>query len=194
MHSSSSSNHRVLRSTQQAYRQAEEFVRLGRCGETSHRSSDAPFMNTKTAGNGDSPPFGERVDALLAETPLPEELRQVYRVIARPDCEHVFGRWILMGLEQVASQYKIRVGHGQRRAVDFALQYEGLGHCQICSYDPQSDRVYYRYDGGSSAIEADLNAELANAYVPDGEKSTPLHPFAHWSNEAKASAADTHTH
>jgi hypothetical protein len=183
----------VLRSTLQAYKAASDFVKLGRCGLPQHQSSDAPFMLAAAESDTEAavakPSYNESVEKLLDEVPLPPELCRVYRVIARPACEYVFGMWILMSLEQAAEKYTIRVRQGQLRAVDFALRYEGLGHCQICSYDPTTKRVYYRADGGSNGFDVQRNCEHANSHVPTEDESRAV---GHWiaAAEAAVRAAD----
>lgn len=166
-----------LQRTLRAYSKASDFVKLGQSGQPGHESSSSPFMAPSAGPAVDEEATASAVGGLLAQVPLPAELVRIYRVINRPDCEHVFGRWVLLSLKQAVEQAGMRNRHGQRRLVDFALMYEGLGHCTLCSYDPSSDQVYYREDGGSCGQERDNNFERANRHVPTAEE---LVPFSAW--------------
>jgi hypothetical protein len=177
----------VLQPTLRAYQTASEFVKLGQCGAKDHRAVNAPFMGAATPSEKEEAapqPLaqGERIEQMLERVPLPSELCKVYRVIDRPHCEYIFGQWILMSLQHVHDQYNIRVSHDQRRAVDFAIQYMGLGHCDVCSYDPEQKRIFYRGDGGSNGFDVSRNFEHANTYVPPAETT---HPFGHWVSAAR---------
>ena len=168
--------------TLRAYTKANDFVKLGSCGQKGHLSSLSPFMSSSIDTAVDEEATAKEVHDLLARVSLPAELVRIYRIINRPDCEYVFGRWVLLSLKQVVEQAAIRIEHGQKRLVDFALKYEGMGHCTLCSYDPKSGKVYYHEDGGSCGQERDVNFEKGNRHVPT---ETELMPVEEWFEAVK---------
>ena len=173
----------VPQASERAYRRASACVQSGRRGQEEHDSLHAPFLRpcpdadagADAGADAAADAQGIReVDACLERVPLPGELQRVYRVIARPRCEYIFGNWTLMSLRRVCEQYEQRKTLGQSRAVDFALTYAGLGHYTVCSYDPVGELVYDRMDGGSNGYDRMTNFAHANQHVPAPEDCRPV--------------------
>ena len=175
-------------SVREEYQKAFAFVQLGVHGRADHDSTMAPFMIPDLTA--DAPEGGTELRAtneLLKRVPLAPELRRVYQVIASPSCELVFGSWILMSLQKVCDRYELlRDQHGQSRAIDFAFIYAGMGHCTVCSYDPEENQVYYRADGGGNGYEREDHFSFACRYVPRADE---CHPLEHWFTVARQSVA-----
>ena len=75
-------------------------------------------------------------------------------------------------MNKIKSLYENYKKEGQLRAVDFAMIYAGMGHVVVASYDPISDKIYYRHSGGANGYEQDDNYKFAIKYIP---KDTELH-------------------
>ena len=66
--------------------------------------------------------------------------------------------------------------------ISFAIYYLSMGYCIICSYDPITEKIYYRLDGGSNDLERKIHAKFSVKYIPENEK---LFDFDHWINLIK---------
>lgn len=179
-----------------AYAEAETFVRLGVRGHEEHDSTQIAFMAMRHAAPGtehtaaSSSAALRQIHELVARVPLAPALRRVYQLIEHPYCEYVFGQWIMMSLSKVCERYELlRDVHGQARAIDFAFAYAGMGYCTVCSYDPVSDHIYYRSDGGSDDYTRADHFAFACRYQP---RSVECHPLDHFFHHARRSVASTH--
>ena len=167
----------VQQNTLRAYARTCAFVKQGRAGKAHHRASRAALAASQQhqdqeADASQKAEAGRAVEAMLARVPLPDELRRVYRVVAMPHSDYVFGDQTLMSLDEVCERYGRRAHGPGGHMVDFALAYAGMGHVRVASYDPTADCVHYRMDGGSNALDAAVGARVSD--------DAPPHPISHW--------------
>lgn len=89
--------------------------------------------------------------------PMPRELQEVY---ARYPSDTEFSttyEWTFLSEDQIKSRWEAMVKENQRRMVDLAIMYRGMGHVMGLSYDPDTDGVFTGLDGG-----ADGHARMHN--------------------------------
>lgn len=130
-----------------------------------------------------APDDNEAVEALLSEWCFSEELKTMFRDAnyghsvlnyESDDC-----RWSLLAVDRVndiQKSYRECSEYGGR-TIDFATMYLGMGHCMVASWDPETQSVWYRHDGGSNGYEQMHNFEVAKRIVPDGKCSHTVADF-----------------
>ena len=123
-----------------------------------------------------------KVNAILGEVPLPPKIKKIYQIIGETNVEHYTENWILITLDKIKLIHDKYIAKGQHRANDFALIYTGMGHVAVCSYDPETDKIYYRMDGGSNGYDRDDYYKFAYTYVP---KEEHLHDIQHFFDTVK---------
>lgn len=123
-----------------------------------------------------------KVNAILGEVPLPPKIKKIYQVIGETNVEHYTENWILLTLDKIKLIHDKYIAKGQHRANDFALIYTGMGHVVVCSYDLETDKIYYRMDGGSNGYDRDDYYKFAYTYVP---KEEHLHDIQHFFDTVK---------
>ncbi len=166
----------------ESYKTIEQFVRSGTRGETGHDSAKVPFFMGAPAGEGAVGYGTLEVNQLLEKVPLPPDLRKLYQVIGDKEAEFYFGLWTLRSLEQVNDRYEIMKEDNQHRVIDFAIRSLGMGHALVAFYDPQTDKVYYRHDGGSNGYEREAHYNWIKGYCPEPEKGCSA---SDWMSETK---------
>ena len=113
---------------------------------------------------------------------MPYELRCIYKVIGNPFVEYYFGRWALRSLKHVEERFNLMKEANNSRIIDFAINYCGMGHCVVCSYDSKDGRIFYRRDGGSNGWDRKYNWEFISKYIPEDDKK---HNFMTWIQDIK---------
>ena len=114
---------------------------------------------------------------LLSQIPLPYTLRILYTAIGKVNVELYYNNWTLLSLNKVKTMYNHYISNNQTRSVDFAFMYCGMGHACMVSFDPITNKIYYKMQNGANGYEADDNYRNAISYVPI-EKD--LHNISHW--------------
>ena len=168
-------------------KEALEFINNGKLSEKNSDCTQEPFfLQSKPI----EPNVGfntHRVNAILDEVQLPEKIKTIYQVIGETNLEHYTGNWVLLTLDKIKKIHNDYIKKGQHRANDFALIYEGMGHAIVCSYDPETDKIYYRMSGGANGYERDAYYKEACTYVPKNEH---LHDIQHFFDTVKEECVD----
>ena len=90
---------------------------------------------------------------------VPPELRSLYESFPS-DCEfEAKNGWLFFSADEIRSRRSIHVDAGQKRLVEFAFRYAGLGHIITCCLDPVSGLVFEEWDGGSNGYERQSNLQ-----------------------------------
>ena len=157
---------------------AIEFVKKCKKSSADYDSTQQPFIMKNPIDDGMIDSRIEEVNKIFEEVPLHNSLKKIYEVIGNPEVEYYYGKdWTLLSLNKIKSLYEMYLRKGQRRAVDFGMIYAGMGHVVVASYDPVTDKIYYRHSGGANGYERDDNFNFAVKYVP---KEDELHNIKHW--------------
>lgn len=157
--------------------QLKTFIESGKIGVKDATVVDNPFLIQNPQEDGSVGFNTPEVNKILNEVPIKDSLKLMYQIIGNPDVEMYFNQWTLLSLNKVKQQYNIKVAKSQHRAIDFAIAYAGMGHVVVCSYDPESSKIYYRHDGGSNGYECDDRFKFSIDYVPEPDKCFDLQ---HW--------------
>ena len=113
----------------------------------------------------------------LHKIPLPINIRILFTAIGRTDIETYYNDWTLLSLDKIEKMYNQYVKDGQKRSVNFAMKYAGMGHVCMVSYDPETGKIYYKMENGANGYDSEYNYKKARDYVPI-EKD--LHDILHW--------------
>ena len=160
------------------YNDAVKFVEQCKRSEVNYDSTQQPFIMKNKFSDGDIDFQTNEVNKIFEEVPIHEKLKKIYQVIGNPHVEYYYGEdWTLLSLNKIKSLYNMYLEKGQRRAVDFGMIYAGMGHVIVVSYDPVTDKIYYRHSGGANGYERDDNFNFAIKYIP---KEDELHDIKHW--------------
>ena len=131
-------------------------------------------------------------EALLSEWRFSEELRTMFREANYKhkvlSYESHACQWSLMPvdrIDEVQRSYRTCIEYGGR-TIDFAAMYLGMGHCMVASWDPETQSVWYRHDGGSNGYEQMHNFEVAKRSSPDGKCFHTVADFKKYVFEEKA--------
>ncbi len=131
---------------------------------------------------GRKPPEGQTLDL----PPLPESLDAFYRA-SDGAVEWYLNDLTILSANAVCKQYNLLKERGQTRVVDFAYTYAGMGHVNVYFYDPLTDTIKIRLDGGSNGHERAHNFRGLLEHVPDGVADTTLEEllleFSRWSRD-----------
>lgn len=73
-------------------------------------------------------------------------IRDIYHGITDPDHGFVINGWCFLSANEIESREK----NYEYKMVDIAVKYQGMGHVLVISYIPETDRFFFRQDGGSS--------------------------------------------
>ena len=167
---------------------AIEFVKNCKKSSPDYDSTQQPFIMGNPVEHGMIDTRIEEVNRIFEKLPLHNSLKKIYQVIGNPEVEYYYGGdWTLLSLNKIKSLHEMYIGKGQRRAVDFGMIYAGMGHVIVTSYDPVSDKIYYRHSGGSNGYEQDDNFNFAIKYIP---KEHELYDISHWFNIIKKEGID----
>ena len=92
---------------------------------------------------------------------LPEGLNQnislMYKIIGDSEREVYMGNWTIMSLNKVKEIYKEYCSNDQKRIVDIAFTYMGLGHINVMSCDLETHNLFFHRAGGSNGWDRDSN-------------------------------------
>ena len=89
----------------------------------------------------------------LQHVPLPAKLQDMYLHFDNLDEEFYSGAWTFLSAASVHSRYMHMVELATHPVVDFAIRNAGMGHVDVCAYDPCTSKVFARRDGGSNDAE-----------------------------------------
>lgn len=166
-------------------KQCNEALQFFNEGTLSKKNSDCtqqPFFLKNKSDELEVGFDNAKVEKILNEVKLPNKIKRIYQVIGETNLEHYTGNWILMSLEKVKDLHDNYIEKGQQRATDFAFIYAGLGHIVVCSYDQETDKIYYRLSGGGNDYDRIEYKNFANTYEPQ-EKH--LHDIQHFFDTVK---------
>ena len=116
---------------------------------------------------------------------MPSELMYIYKVLGDPIVEFYFSFWTVFSLNKVIKRYNVMKNDGQEKVVDFAILNAGFGHCIICAYDTEDNKIFYRHDGGSNAWERDAHYDFINSYTSEHIQNEKKLDFSHFLNETQ---------
>jgi hypothetical protein len=154
------------------------IINNGKRGTHNYNSINAGFMVQNPSTNQSNNNINI-VISILNEIHLPKDLRTMYEIINDVNTEYYFNNWILMSLKTVQDYYNRAIIRNQTRMISFAIHYLSMGYCIICSYDPKTEKIYYRLDGGSNDFDRALHADFSVKYIPDTNPDK-LFDFEHW--------------
>tara|TARA_B100001093_G_scaffold134321_1_gene126888 strand:- start:4955 stop:5488 length:534 start_codon:yes stop_codon:yes gene_type:complete len=123
-------------------------------GLTNHESNTMPCMFNSTTDS-----VIENIDELqkkfkLIDSNLSNEIKEFYNLIKSSSQEIYIKEWTLFSIDNI---YKFILNYRKNNIyiTDIGLKYLGMGHCIVAFYDPKTNMIYYRMDGGSSGHDRD---------------------------------------
>jgi hypothetical protein len=125
-----------------------------------------PFMrnNITTEICKDSDILEEKL--ILLENALSDDIKNFYRKIGSSTQEIYINSWSLFSIDNILNLNK-NYKNDNITITDLGLKYEGMGHCKVAFYDPQTNMIYYRFDGGSSGWDRQYNFKNLQNYKSD---------------------------
>ena len=166
----------------QRCKEALKFINNGKLSEKNSDCTQQPFFLQSKHIEPDIGFNTPLVNNILDEVQLPDKIKTIYQVIGETNVEHYTQNWVLMSLDKIKNFHDDYIKNGQHRANDFALTYAGMGHVLVCSYDPDTDKIYYRMSGGANEYERLDYRKEALEYIPKDEH---LHDIQHFFNTVK---------
>jgi len=148
-------------------------------------SLERPFFQQEALQSpfeGRKPPKGQ----ILELPPLPESLDAFYRA-SDGAVEWYLNDLTILSANAVCKRFDLIKEKGQTRVVDFAYTYAGMGHVNVYFYDPVTNTIKIRRDGGSNGYDRADNFRALIELVPDGVADTTLEEllvdFSRWSRD-----------
>ena len=168
------------------YATIERFMQMGKKGNDNYDSTQQPFCLTqvdKTTKNV-SKNHLKYINNVCQKWNMPSKLHKLYQLINSPQSEYIFPsskiecqNWVLLSLLSVEKKHKIFIDNNQKRVIDFSYIYMGMGYVMVCSFDPETQQIFYRYDGGPNGYEAEDNWNKIIKYIPNKKN---LFDISHW--------------
>ncbi len=162
------------------YKQLNKFIEnYGKPSKEGSNSSNNSFFIKEEVSNDDVNNYKTNETNKILENlyGIPNELAKIYKIIGNPYIEYYFGEWILKSLINLIERRNIMLQEKNKNVVDFGIRYCGMGHCVICSYDPEDSKIFFRRDGGSNGYERVDNWNFIKSYTPEHSKK---HNFNIW--------------
>lgn len=131
-----------------------------------HKSNITPCMIALTSST-----IVENIEELeeklnLLNNALSNDIKTFYRNIKSSTQEIYIKEWSLFSIDDILKVFKNRK-RDNINIIDFALKYCGMGHCKVAFYDPQTNMIYYRHDGGSNELDREERYEALKQYKSD---------------------------
>ena len=106
----------------------------------------------------------------LIDTSLSFEIKRFYRSIKSSSQEIYIKEWTLFSIDNI---YNMLLNHRENNIhiTDIGLKYCGMGHCKVAFYDPQTNMIYYRHDGGSNRWDREEKYNALKNYKSDSNNS-----------------------
>jgi hypothetical protein len=168
------------------YATVEQFMNRGKKGGDNHNSTQQPFCltNIDTSNKKSAENHLQYINDFSKKYNMPSKLHKLYQLINSPQSEYIFKSknveyqsWILFSLYDVEQRCNNFKKHNQNRVVDFSCIYMGMGHVLVSSFDPETQQIFYRMDGGSNGYEQEDNWKKIIAYT----SSKPnMFEIEHW--------------
>ena len=156
---------------------AEEFINNSTQSTPGYDACMQPFMmkneDHKAQIGFNTPAVVEKLNKI----PLPFKLQVLFKVIGATNIETYHNNWTLLSLDKIEKMYNHCLEKNQKRSVNFAMFYAGMGYACMASYDPDTDKIYYKMENGPNGYEAEDNYNKAIKYVP---LEKDLHDITHW--------------
>lgn len=167
----------MITRSQNEYKQLSNFLTNATFSDNNYDSTKQPYFMKKSLGtphptNNDIFNVNDKINQLQ----IKGELQKLYQIIGNQTIECYINNWTILSLNKVLEKYLFYTKKNQTRAIDFAFIYSGMGHIVVCSYDPQTNQIYYKHDGGSSDYDRVIHFNEACKYVPLPED---LYSFKH---------------
>lgn len=97
---------------------------------------------------------------------LSDDIKKFYKNVEWSTQEIYMKVWILFSIDNIITI----VNHDRKNNInttDLWLRYMWLGHCKVAFYDPQTNMIYYRDDGGSNGFDRTENYTKLKNYKSD---------------------------
>ena len=135
-----------------------------------HESNIEPFMATQVDTE-----IIENIEKLeekinLIDTGLSDDIKKFYRSIKSSTQEIYVKEWTLFSIDNI---YNMLLKHRENNIhiTDIGLKYCGMGHCKVAFYDPQTNMIYYRHDGGSNGWDREERYNALKSYKSDSNNT-----------------------
>lgn len=99
-----------------------------------------------TFAQRDNENFPGNVLDIVQESLVGPSIRDIYRGLKDQDHGFVINDWCFLSAKEIGSREAVY----KPKMLDFALQYNGMGHIIVISYIPRTDRFFFRHDGGAN--------------------------------------------
>tara|TARA_Y100000389_G_scaffold12962_1_gene11592 strand:- start:563 stop:1084 length:522 start_codon:yes stop_codon:yes gene_type:complete len=101
---------------------------------------------------------------------IPDFLLTFYKSINTIDREFYINNWTFISFNKII-EINTNYLKNNIQAIDIAFTYMGMGHIQIAFYDPKTNLIMIRWDGGSSGIDREYNYNLLKQYYNETNNS-----------------------
>ena len=156
----------------------ENFLSLyGKPSREGYNSAIRPFFSKYVSQEGIEKKDVQEVYRVLAKYDLPKKLEILFHLICNPHVEYYFNNWTLMSLDTLEKHFDKKVEDGQKRVLDFAHYYLGMGHCIVCSIDPEDQKIFFCSAGGCNDFDRVANFNKIIDYIP---KDDDKYEFDYW--------------
>ena len=149
----------------------------GKPSREGYNSATRPFFSKYESQEETDKKDVQEVYSILKKYELPKKLEILFQLICNPHVEYYFNNWTLMSLDTLGKHFDAKEADGQKRVIDFAHHYLGMGHCIICSVDVEDKKIFFRHDGGSNGYERQERYNQILEYEPKDEDK---YEFDYW--------------
>lgn len=173
----------MITRNQNEYKVLSNFLSTATFSDNNYDSTKQPFFMKNALRNPDQTKNDIlNINNKISKLKMNGELKKLYQIICNPTIECYINNWTILSLDKVLEKYIGYTKQNQTRAIDFAFIYSGMGHIVVCSYDHQTNKIYYKHDGGSNDYDRVIYFNEACKYEP---VSKDLYSFNHLLDQIK---------
>ena len=133
-------------------------------GIPTYKSNMASFMQQNISETIEENIDNVEIVLVSLNNNLPDNIKNFYRKIKSSTQEIYIKQWTMFSLDNIfylSEQHNTDNIH----VTDIGLKYIGMGHCIIAFYEPNTDLIYYRYDGGSNGWDREERYNALKKYT-----------------------------
>lgn len=168
---------RVQTKYQEAYRDIYDLLKnkakLALCEEDESMLQEAFFRSFANIEGDDifnnqlkeTTPY---VQDLVRKYSIPLKLQMLYLIVGKNNAEITFGPLQFLKLNDIVE--RTNSDYAMTHIIDFALIYLGMGHIIVLGMDKQTQKFFFRRDGGSSGYEREAYYHQYKDLNPSDDK------------------------
>jgi hypothetical protein len=122
------------------------------------------YRSTSDIGNNQPNVLDTMVDRCYPGSNFGPSIRDIYRGLQDPDHGFIVNKWTFLSAIEIDTYMKGYGNSEKIKMIDIAIYYCGMGHILVLAYIPNTDKFFFRFDGGSNVYDRE---EYYNKYHGD---------------------------